>query len=199
LPALKTDTIAALLTKEIKPDFFLGAGASFKSGIPLAGMLAVPIAYKLGTVADSAPQVSDEKDELLMRLLGSDFPCWAALKLARDQVFRCVLATPPEQIAGASAQERARVNGMADQILPVSIRVAGLRDDTRLGKSLGPYQLKSVRAPTSVRRYARPEVPYLRVRNSSALSPPSKMSRTREVIGDPRWERNPAAIRLPRP
>ncbi|MEQ1879624.1 MAG: alpha/beta hydrolase [Burkholderiales bacterium] len=113
-------------------------------------VLVVPIAYKPGTVADSAPPVSDKKDALLLRLLGSDFLVWAALTLARDQVFRYVLATPPEQIAAASAQEHARVNAMADQILPVSIRAAGLRDDTRLGKSLRPYQLESVRAPTLV-------------------------------------------------
>jgi 2-hydroxy-6-oxonona-2,4-dienedioate hydrolase len=113
-------------------------------------VLVVPIAYKPGTVADSAPPVSDDRDAMLMRLLGSDFLFWAALELARDQVFRYVLATPPEQIASASAQERARVNAMADQILPVSIRAIGLRDDTRLGKSLGPYALEAVRAPTLV-------------------------------------------------
>jgi NAD-dependent SIR2 family protein deacetylase len=44
LPPLRADAIAALLTKEIKPVFFLGAGASFKSGIPLAGMLVDAIA-----------------------------------------------------------------------------------------------------------------------------------------------------------
>jgi 2-hydroxy-6-oxonona-2,4-dienedioate hydrolase len=61
-----------------------------------------------------------------------------------------VLATPPERVAAASAQERARVNDMADRILPVSMRAAGLRDDTRLGKSLGPYALESIRMPTLV-------------------------------------------------
>ena len=44
LPPLMADAIAALLTKEVKPVFFLGAGASFKSGIPLAGMLVDAIA-----------------------------------------------------------------------------------------------------------------------------------------------------------
>lgn len=44
LPPLKPAAVAALLTKEIKPVFFLGAGASFKSGIPLAGMLVDAIA-----------------------------------------------------------------------------------------------------------------------------------------------------------
>ena len=39
-------------------------------------VLVVPIAYKPGTVADSAPPVSDDKDALLLRLLGSDFLFW---------------------------------------------------------------------------------------------------------------------------
>jgi 2-hydroxy-6-oxonona-2,4-dienedioate hydrolase len=111
-------------------------------------VLVVPIAYKPGTVADSAPPVSDEQDAWLLRLLGSDFLYWASLQLAREQVFRYMLATPPELIAAASAQERARVNAMADSVLPVSLRAAGLRDDTRLGKSLREYALESVRAPT---------------------------------------------------
>ncbi len=113
-------------------------------------VLIAPIAYKPGTVAVSAPPVSDNKDAMLMRLLGSDFLFWTGLQIARDQVFRHVLATPHELIAAASAQERARVNAMADHILPVSSRAAGLRDDTRLGKSLKPYALETIRAPTLV-------------------------------------------------
>jgi pimeloyl-ACP methyl ester carboxylesterase len=113
-------------------------------------VLVVPIAYKPGAVADSAPPVSDAKDAMLLRLLGSDFLCWAGLQVARDEVIRHVLATPPELVAAASEQERARVNALADGILPVSPRAAGLRDDTRLGKSLGPYALETIRAPTLV-------------------------------------------------
>ncbi len=113
-------------------------------------VLVVPIAYKPGAVADSAPPVSDDKDAMLMRLLGSDFLFWTALKVARDPLIRHVLATPPEQVAAASPAERARVNDLADRILPVSSRVAGLRDDTGLGKRLGPYALESIRAPTLV-------------------------------------------------
>jgi 2-hydroxy-6-oxonona-2,4-dienedioate hydrolase len=113
-------------------------------------VLVVPLAYKPGTVADSAPPVSDDKDALLMRLLGSDFLFWTALHVARSPLVRHVLATPPEQVAAASEQERARVNELADRILPVSGRAAGLRDDTRLGKRLGPYALESIRVPTLV-------------------------------------------------
>jgi 2-hydroxy-6-oxonona-2,4-dienedioate hydrolase len=113
-------------------------------------VLVVPIAYKPSAVAHSAPPVSDEKDTLLLRLLGSDFLFWTGLQVARDMLIRHVLATPPEQVAAASAPERARVNGLADGILPVSSRAAGLRDDTRLGKSLGPYALDSIQTPSLV-------------------------------------------------
>jgi 2-hydroxy-6-oxonona-2,4-dienedioate hydrolase len=113
-------------------------------------VLVVPIAYKPGAVADSAPAVSDSKDELLLRLLGSDFLFWTALQVARNPLIRHVLATPPEQVATASEAERARVNDLAERILPVSARAAGLRDDTRLGKSLRAYALETIRVPTLV-------------------------------------------------
>jgi 2-hydroxy-6-oxonona-2,4-dienedioate hydrolase len=113
-------------------------------------VLVVPIAYKPGGVADSAPPVSDEKDAWLLRLLGSDFLYWSGLQLARDQLFRHVLATPPELIHAASAAERARVNAMAERVLPVSRRALGLRDDTRLGKRLRPAALETIRVPTLV-------------------------------------------------
>ena len=113
-------------------------------------VLVVPIAYKPGTVTDSAPPVSEDKDALLLRLLGSDFLFWTALHVARDPLIRHVLATPPEQVASASSEERARVNDLAERVLPVSSRAEGLRDDTRLGKRLGPYPLETIRAPTLV-------------------------------------------------
>ncbi|MGL4573417.1 MAG: alpha/beta fold hydrolase [Burkholderiaceae bacterium] len=111
-------------------------------------VLMVPITYKPGDVADSAPPVSDQKDAWLMRLLGSDFLVWSALQIARDCFFEHVLATPPELIHAASAQEKVKANVMADHVLPVSLRTAGLMDDTRLGKSLQPYALETIRAPT---------------------------------------------------
>jgi 2-hydroxy-6-oxonona-2,4-dienedioate hydrolase len=113
-------------------------------------VLVVPIAYKPGTVAASAPPVSDAVDTLLLRLLGSDFLYWTGLHVARNALIRHVLATPPEQVAAASAEERARVNDLAERVLPVSRRAAGLRDDTRLGKRLGPYALETLQLPTLV-------------------------------------------------
>lgn len=113
-------------------------------------VLLVPLVYKPPAIADSAPPMSDRGDALLLRLLGSDFLFWTGLQLARDQVVRHVLATPPELVAAAGERERERVNAVADAILPVSARAAGLRDDTGLGKRLVPYALAAIGAPTLV-------------------------------------------------
>ncbi len=113
-------------------------------------VLIVPITWKPGGMAHTAAPVSDNQDAWLMRLLGSDLLFWSALQLASEQVMQHVLATPPVQVAAASAAERARVNSLAWRILPVSLRVAGLRDDTRLGKRLDRYALEAIRTPTLV-------------------------------------------------
>ena len=86
----------------------------------------------------------------MMRLIGSDFLFWAALHVARDQVIKVVLATPPELLATASPQERARVNAMLDNILPVSTRAGGLRSDTAVGKHLAAAPLASIHVPTLI-------------------------------------------------
>ncbi len=113
-------------------------------------VLLVPLAYKPGSMADSAKPLAPWAEALLMRLIGSDFLFWVGLHVARDQVIRYVLATPPEQVADASTEERARVDALLNHILPVSERAAGLRSDSVLGKSLGPSDLEKVRAPTLI-------------------------------------------------
>jgi 2-hydroxy-6-oxonona-2,4-dienedioate hydrolase len=113
-------------------------------------VLLVPLAYKPSTSADSAKPLAPWAEALLMRLIGSDFLFWAGLHVARDQVIKYVLATPPEQVSNASQQERARIDDILERILPVSERAAGLRSDSVLGKSLGPSELSKVCAPTLI-------------------------------------------------
>lgn len=159
-PEAQADAHACLLDAlGIRQAAVMGASAGAPSAMQLAIrhpdrvsalVLVVPIAYKPHHVADSAPAWTDHADALLLRLLGSDWLFWAGLQLAHDSVIRYVLATPPALVAVASPADRARVNAMADHILPVSARVAGLRDDTGLGKRLGPYPLGAIRAPTLV-------------------------------------------------
>jgi len=83
-------------------------------------------------------------------LIGSDFLFWSALHVARDKVIKVVLATPPELLSSASSSERARVNAMLDNILPVSARAEGLRADTAMSKQLAPAALESISAPTLI-------------------------------------------------
>ena len=111
-------------------------------------VLLVPLAYKPPTQADSAPPMPAWVESTMMRLISSDFLFWAALHVARDQVTKVVLATPPELLTAASPQERARIDSMLDNILPVSARAAGLVSDTAVGKHLTPSPLQNVRAPT---------------------------------------------------
>ena len=113
-------------------------------------VLLVPLAYKPPTQTDSAPTMPPWVEATMMQLLGSDFLFWAALHVARDPVIKVVLATPPDLLARASRQERARVDAMLDHILPVSLRAEGLRSDTNVGKHLSPSPLESIRAPTLV-------------------------------------------------
>ncbi len=113
-------------------------------------VLLVPLAYKPSTQAESAPPLPPWVEAAMMRMIGSDFLFWSALHLARDRVIKVVLATPPELLAHASPQERVRVEAMLDNILPVSLRAAGLRSDSAVGKQLVSSPLESIRLPALV-------------------------------------------------
>ncbi len=159
-PAAQADAHVCLLDAlGIRRAGVLGGSAGAPSALQMAIrhpdrvsalVLLVPLAYKPPTLADSAPPMPPWIENTMMRLIGSDFLFWAALHVARDQVIKTVLATPPELLTTASAQERARVNAMLDNILPVSARAEGLRSDTAASKHLVPAPLESIRAPTLV-------------------------------------------------
>ena len=113
-------------------------------------VLLVPLAWKPVALAYSAPALPPWAERLMMQLIGSDFLFWAGLHLARDGVIKSVLATPPDQVAAASPQERARVHAMLANILPVSTRAAGLRSDSVLGKGIPRFALEAIRVPTLI-------------------------------------------------
>jgi 2-hydroxy-6-oxonona-2,4-dienedioate hydrolase len=159
-PAAQADAHACLLDAlGIRQAAVLGGSAGGPSAMQMAIrhpdrvnalVLLVPLAYKPNTLTDSVAPLSPWAENLILRLIGSDFVFWAALHVARDQVIKHVLATPPEQVATASQQERARVNRVLENILPVSIRAQGLRSDSVLGKGIARYALESIGAPTLV-------------------------------------------------
>jgi 2-hydroxy-6-oxonona-2,4-dienedioate hydrolase len=157
-PQAQADAHACLLdVLGIPQAAVLGASAGALSALQMAIrhpdrvsalILVVPIAYKPGTAADSAPAPSALAERVLLSLIGSDFVYWSALHIARDEVIKRVLGTPPELVAAASPIEQARVNAMLHDILPVSERAAGLRNETKVTAHLQPYDLDAIRAPT---------------------------------------------------
>lgn len=159
-PAAQADAHACLLDAlGIRRAAVLGGSAGAPSAMQLAIrhpdrvsalVLLVPLVWKPPALDDSAAVISARAEQTLMRLIGSDFLFWAGLHTARNQLIERVLATPPEQVASASPAERARVNAVLDNILPVSSRAAGLRSDSALGKSLPRYALESIVAPTLI-------------------------------------------------
>jgi pimeloyl-ACP methyl ester carboxylesterase len=159
-PAAQADAHLCLLDAlGIRTAAVLGGSAGGPSALQMAIrhpdrlsalVLLVPLAYKPSTSADSAQPLAPWAEALLMRLIGSDFLFWTGLHVAKDQVIKYVLATPPEQVRAASPTERARIDAILAQILPVSKRAAGLRSDSVLGNSLGPSDLSKVHAPTLI-------------------------------------------------
>ena len=113
-------------------------------------VLVVPLIYKPPALADSAAPLPPAVENALMRLIGSDFLFWSALHVARNQLIKVVLATPPELLARASPREHARATTMLENILPVSARVKGLAYDPAAGKHLVPDSLASVQARTLI-------------------------------------------------
>jgi pimeloyl-ACP methyl ester carboxylesterase len=110
-------------------------------------VLLVPAAY--APRPNEAPSVRTPRGTpfLFDTALRSDFLFWAMGKLARDAFIRGILGTPPEVVAGASAEEQARVERIKEHILPVSPRRTGLLNDAAVVSSLPRYELEKIAAP----------------------------------------------------
>jgi pimeloyl-ACP methyl ester carboxylesterase len=113
-------------------------------------VLLVPAAY-VPRPAGGTPLRSPAGTQLLFdTALKSDFLFWAVTKLARQTVIRAILATPPAVLEIASADEKARVAQVLDNILPISPRRRGLMNDAAVISSLRHYELERISAPTLV-------------------------------------------------
>lgn len=159
-PTAQADAHACLLDAlGIRQAAILGGSAGAPSALQMAIrhphrvsalVLGVPLAYKPTTVADSVAPLSPLVDKMLAQFIASDFVFWLGLQVARGQVIRYVLGTPPEQVAHASAQERARVNAILDNIMPLSGRAKGMNNDKATAVNLAPYPLQMIRTPTLI-------------------------------------------------
>ncbi len=159
-PSAQADAHVCLLDSlGIAKASVLGASAGALSATQLAIrrpervnalILLVPIEYRPPAAVSSVPELSPSAEKVLQSLIASDFVFWSAIHLARDQVIKRVLATPPELVHSASAAERERVDEMIASILPVSLRADGLRNETKATKHLQRIPLDTIRAPTLI-------------------------------------------------
>lgn len=95
------------------------------------------------------PSVGRPPNEQVMRavMTGADLAWWLAMRFARGKVVQ-FLGVPPEVEARASPAERGRVNEMMKSILPLSMRIEGIRNEAAI--ALRPLPLEQIAAPTLV-------------------------------------------------
>jgi 2-hydroxy-6-oxonona-2,4-dienedioate hydrolase len=108
-------------------------------------VLLVPRAY----APDAAPIHAPVESKRILAAVeqGSDFAFWCAMRVARRAIVR-FLGVPPELEAAAPPDEQARVTAIITGLLPLSRRVAGIRNDGAI--EIGPWQLEKIVAPTLV-------------------------------------------------
>jgi pimeloyl-ACP methyl ester carboxylesterase len=158
--AAQADAHACLLDAlKIKRAAIIGASAGAPSSMQFALrhpdrcsalVLLVPAAY-VPRAGGAAPMRTPAWTAFLFNTaLKSDFLFWAAPRVAHSVVVRAILATPPDVVENASADERARVAEMLKHILPVSARRLGLLNDAVVTSSLRRYDLEHIAAPTLV-------------------------------------------------
>lgn len=109
-------------------------------------VLLVPALYAPRDPDEPAVSVPAGTPLLFATALRFDFLFWAAPRVARDSVLRAILATPPAVVAAASEAERARVDQMVAQILPVRPRRLGLLNDAAVLADVPRYDLERIDA-----------------------------------------------------
>jgi pimeloyl-ACP methyl ester carboxylesterase len=111
-------------------------------------ILVVPRAYAPGTEV-SAEKTAANRPILEMIMQGRDLPYWLATKFAvtRRRLMR-FLGVPETVYDGADPLERDRLDWIARNVLPLSKRVKGLRNDG--AQMIEPWPLEQIALPTLV-------------------------------------------------
>lgn len=158
-PAAQADAHACLLdTLGIERAAIVGVSAGAPSSMQFALrhpqrasalVLLVPLAYA-PREGQPQPEMAPARRFMLEKAVRSDLLYWAALKAAPSLVAKTVLATPPEVLASASAQEQARARAVMQRLLPLSERKQGLLNDWAIGAAIARYPLERIAAPTLV-------------------------------------------------
>jgi 2-hydroxy-6-oxonona-2,4-dienedioate hydrolase len=155
-PAAQAEAHAALL-ESLGADraIVLAASAGAPSALELAIrypegvralILMVPRAYLPGGSV-AVPLTRSNRQVLSMILSGADFAYWAALRIARRRVVQ-FLGVPADLEERAPPAERERMTTIMRSILPLSMRIRGIENDS--ATVLQPLALERVRAPTLI-------------------------------------------------
>ena len=111
-------------------------------------VLVVPLAWAPERATVNAP--SPFFEIVLNTIAASDFLFWTATKVARMALLKTILGTPVEAYWKATLDERQSVDQMLCSILPISKRVAGIRNDSIVSSTLTRYRLEEIQVPTLV-------------------------------------------------
>ncbi len=163
-PGAQADAHAALLDAlAIDRAAVVGVSAGAPSAMQLALrhpgrvsalVLLVPAAYPARvarTARGGMPERLSRSAVLVLdAALRSDFLFWLLCRAARRTTARAVFATRPEVLAAASPEERARAERVMANLLPVSRRRPGLRNDAAVTGSLPRYEIERIATPTLV-------------------------------------------------
>lgn len=154
----QADAHAQLLDRlGVREAVVLGISAGAPSAIELALrhpervaalILVVPRAYAPG-IEVSAEKSAANRPILEMIMQGRDFPYWLATKFARSRRrLLHFLGVPGAAYDQADPLERARLDRIALDVLPLSKRVQGLMNDGAL--KIEPWPLERIAAPTLI-------------------------------------------------
>jgi pimeloyl-ACP methyl ester carboxylesterase len=157
-PAAQADAHACLLDAlGIRRAAIIGASAGAPSSMQFALrhpercaalVLLVPAAYVPRPGGAPSLKTPPWTEFLFDTALRSDFLYWAWMRLANRTFVGAILATPPEVLEKADAEEQARAAQMLEHTLPVSARRLGLVNDAHVTLTLPRYELERIRAPT---------------------------------------------------
>jgi pimeloyl-ACP methyl ester carboxylesterase len=111
-------------------------------------VLLVPAAYMPRPGNEPSLKTPRGLEFLFATVLRSDFLFWTIMRLAPQTLMHSILATPPEVVSRASAEEKSRVARMMEDILPIAPRRLGLLNDAAVLSTLQRYDLERISAPT---------------------------------------------------
>ena len=157
-PEAQADAHACLLDAlGIKRAAIIGASAGAPSAMQFALrhpdrcsalVLLVPAAYVPRPGGAPSLKTPEWTGLVFDTTLRWDFLYWMSIRLARTALVGAMLATPPEVLEQADADESARAAQMLEHTLPVSARRQGLVNDARVTLTLPRYDLERIRVPT---------------------------------------------------